>query len=118
MGLIRLEGLEFFAHHGYHHEEQKLGNRYSVNIELEAEFGVAATDDDLSGTINYEQVYALIESIMARNTKLLEHLAHLINQQILRDFTGVNSVKVEVSKFNPPLKGICRAATVILSSDR
>ena len=114
MGLIRLEGLEFFAHHGYHHEEQKLGNRYSVDVELEADFGLAATEDDLTGTINYEGVYALIEDIMSRNTKLLEHLAHKINQGILKDFAGVQSVQVSVSKFNPPLKGICKAATVVL----
>lgn len=118
MGVIRLEGLEFFAHHGYHHEEQKLGNRYAVDIELQAEFGKAAEEDDLTGTINYEEVYALISEIMAHNAKLLEHIAHKINTQILERFLEVQRVEVKVSKFNPPLRGICRSASVVLETSR
>ncbi|RZK29989.1 MAG: dihydroneopterin aldolase, partial [Hymenobacter sp.] len=32
MGQIALEGLEFFAFHGYYDEEQKIGNKYGVDI--------------------------------------------------------------------------------------
>lgn len=118
MGKIQLEGLEFFAHHGYHHEEQKLGNRYTVDVSLFTEFGQAATHDDISGTVNYEEVYRIISQIMSRNTRLLEHIAHQINQQILDKFAQVEKVEVKVCKHNPPLKGICNLASVTLSATR
>jgi dihydroneopterin aldolase len=35
MGKITLEGLEFFAFHGYYDEEQKIGNKYGVDITIE-----------------------------------------------------------------------------------
>jgi dihydroneopterin aldolase len=31
-GKITLEGMEFFAHHGYYQEEQKIGNKFAVDI--------------------------------------------------------------------------------------
>ncbi|MEQ6119697.1 dihydroneopterin aldolase [Reichenbachiella sp. MALMAid0571] len=118
MGKIQLEGLEYFAHHGYHHEEQKVGNRYTVNITLFTDFGIAATHDDISGTVNYVEVYQIISGIMSENTKLLEHIAYKINKAILSKFSQVETVEVQVSKHNPPLKGICEYSSVTLSDSR
>ena len=118
MGKIQLEGLEYFAHHGYHHEEQKVGNRYTVNISLVTDFGVAATHDDISGTVNYEEVYQIISGIMSENTKLLEHIGYKINKAILDKFAQVKTVEVKVSKHNPPLKGICEYSSITLSTSR
>lgn len=116
MGKIQLEGLEFFAHHGYYQEEQKLGNRYSVDITLDTEFGEAASADELNGTVNYEEVYQIISDVMSQNTKLLEHIAHKINQSIINRFPQVDKVETKVSKHNPPLNGICKVASVTLTA--
>ena len=118
MSLIRLEGLEFFAHHGYHHEEQKLGNRYTIDISMSLDVTQAAENDDLEGTVNYERVYRIIAMIMTENTKLLEHIAHKINTQVMTEFSKLNYVESVVSKHNPPLKGICKVASVTLRQDR
>jgi dihydroneopterin aldolase len=118
MGKIQLEGLEFFAHHGFYEQEQALGNRYTVDITLETSFGRAATHDDITDTVNYEEVYSLISSVMAENTRLLEHIAHKINMQVLDRFEQVDTVEVKVSKHNPPLKGICKFASITLVAAR
>ncbi|MFY0654062.1 MAG: dihydroneopterin aldolase [Cyclobacteriaceae bacterium] len=118
MGEIHLEGLEFFAHHGFHQEEQKLGNRYIVDILLKTDFGVAATEDQLAGTVDYESIYRVVSGVMNQKSKLLEHLAYLINQSILQTFSQVSQVEVKVSKFNPPIGGICAKASVRLKSTR
>lgn len=34
LGTISLEGLEFFAYHGFYDEEQKVGNKYSLDITI------------------------------------------------------------------------------------
>ena len=118
MGVIKLEGLEYFSHHGYHHEEQKLGNRYTVDIELHADVSNAAEFDQLDGTVNYEHIYKLISNVMKVNAKLLEHIAHQINEKVLGEISSVQKVITKVSKHNPPLKGICRVASVTLVGDR
>ena len=35
MGQIALEGMEFFAFHGYYDEEQKIGNKYGIDLYIE-----------------------------------------------------------------------------------
>ena len=118
MGKIVLEGMEFFSHHGYYEEEQKLGNRYTVDVTMYTDFSLAASQDQLEGTVDYEGVYKIVESEMSTNAQLLEHLCHKINQSILAKFGAVEKVETTVSKHNPPLKGICAKASVMLESSR
>ena len=42
MGQIALEGMEFFAFHGYYDEEQKIGNKYGVDLYIETNLNAAA----------------------------------------------------------------------------
>ena len=48
MGKITLDGLEFFAFHGYYDEEQKIGNKFGVDITIETSLEKAGMDDKLS----------------------------------------------------------------------
>jgi dihydroneopterin aldolase len=117
-GKIRLEGMEFYAHHGYFKEEQVLGNRFTVDIELETDYVEAAINDDLSKTADYTKVYSIISKVMGTKVSLLEHLAFKINTEVLALLPSVVSVSVTVSKQNPPIGGVCAAAKVSLASHR
>ena len=64
MGVIAIEGLQFYSHHGYHKEEQVLGGKYSVDIYMTSDFDEAAETDKLAKTINYEQVYQITKAEM------------------------------------------------------
>jgi dihydroneopterin aldolase len=114
MGIIALEGLEFFAYHGYYEEEQKIGNRYQVDIQITTDFSEAAEEDKLGGTVNYEDLYRIIASIMADKIKLLEHIAQRIIQQVRIQYPAVSEIKVSVSKLNPPIGGVCERAKITL----
>lgn len=118
MGKVALEGLEFFAYHGYYEEEQKLGNKYEVNIEVETNLQKAAHDDTLSGTINYETIYKIVNEEMLIPSKMLEHVAGRITARALKTFPEITGVNVEISKFNPPVKGVCRKAKVTMYKSR
>lgn len=118
IGTICLEGLQFYAHHGYFEEEQKLGNRYTVDIALIVDFNIAAENDKLSGTTDYTKVYKIIENVFAVKAKLLEHLAFKINVNVLEECKEVISVTTKVIKHNPPIGGICAAASVSLTTER
>ncbi|MDH5474343.1 MAG: dihydroneopterin aldolase [Cyclobacteriaceae bacterium] len=118
MGKVALEGLEFFAYHGYYEEEQKLGNKYEVNIEVDTDLTKAAHDDILSGTVNYEILYKIVQEEMLISSKMLEHVAGRIISRALSAFPEITGVQVEISKYNPPVKGVCRKAKVTMSKNR
>lgn len=116
MGTISLENMEFFAHHGCYEEEQKIGNKYSVTIIITTDFTQAAVHDDLTKTINYAAIYQIIAAIMQKPAYLLEHIAQKIIMQVFSAFVNIEAVEIKVSKYNPPIGGICEKATITLKS--
>ncbi len=114
MGQIALEGMEFFAHHGYYDEERRIGNKYEVDVTLEVDFETAAEQDDLRGTLNYEEIYAVVKNVMENQSKLLEHLASQIIEQLKAKEKDIKYIKVKVAKHNPPIGGLCRKAVITL----
>ena len=115
-GVVALEGMEFYARHGYYEEERIIGNKYSVDVFINVDFSQAADDDKLEGTINYERVYQIVAEVMSIDALLLEHLAGKMIKAIKREFSSAEKVRVKVSKHNPPIKGLCQRASVELSS--
>ncbi len=105
MGLIAVEGLQFYSHHGYYKEEQVLGGKYIVDIYLNIDFDEAAETDDLRKTINYEEVYQLTRLEMEVHARLIEHVCKRILDKIKQRYPNLQYIKVRVSKHNPPLKG-------------
>ena len=106
MGRITLEGLEFFAFHGYYDEEQKIGNKYGVDITIETTLERAQEDDKLSETVNYEELYRIILEEMNKPSRLLEKIGGRIIQAVFDHFPSVSFVEIQISKFNPPIGGI------------
>lgn len=109
---ILLEGLEFYAHHGFYKEEQQLGNRFQVDLRIKADLDGASESDSLSHTIDYVEVYKLIQIQMGQKFKLLETLSARIIQEIRQKFPSVSEIECSVSKFNPPISGLCRRVAV------
>lgn len=114
MGTIALEGLEFFSYHGFYEEEQKIGNRYSIDVIITVDFQQAAIHDKLSETVNYAKVYELVADTMRHSHKLLEHIAYQIIQGIREKYPHVEKIAVSVSKYNPPVGGVCERSRVTL----
>ena len=118
MGQIALEGMEFFAYHGHYDEEQKIGNKYGVDVYIQTDLHAAAGSDNLEKTVNYEVLYRIVREEMKEPSRLLEHIAHRVIGHIFQEFGYVQAVKVNISKFNPPLGGICHRAMVTLEEKR
>ena len=92
-GKISLEGLEFHAYHGVYAHERSSGNKFEVDIIVETEFSDSAFHDDLSGTINYEILYAIVKEEMAKPAKLLETVGNAIAEQTLKTFAEAKKVE-------------------------
>lgn len=118
MGLISLEGIEFFAFHGYHEEEQKIGNRFTVDLNVEVNVEKAGEDDRLTETVDYQQLYNIVKSEIEKPSKLLENIGHRIITASMIQYPHIESVEVTISKHNPPVGGICKRASITLKEFR
>jgi 7,8-dihydroneopterin aldolase/epimerase/oxygenase len=114
MGQVALEGLEFHAYHGVYPHERSSGNKFEVDVVIDTEFSESAFRDELTGTINYEDLYAIVKEEMGKPSKLLETVGHAIANHALKSFPSAKTVEVKISKFNPPIGGVCKKASVIV----
>lgn len=112
MGKVALLGVEFHAYHGVYPEESILGNRFTLDLELETDFSQAMEMDLLAGTVDYALLYQLIKSRMEVKVKLLEHLGNLIVLDILEAYPKVKTVKLTLKKHQPALGGIVQYSAV------
>ena len=102
---IVLSGMAFYGYHGASLEERTLGQRFVVDLEMEADLRQAGTSDDLNDAINYVEAYQVVKDIVEGEPKnLLEVVAESIAQQVLAEFK-VTLVKVRLTKPSPPIPG-------------
>jgi dihydroneopterin aldolase len=105
MGRIQIENMEFYAFHGHYREEQIVGSKFLVDLQIELDMTVPASSDNLKDTLNYQMAYRLVKEEMEKKSKLLENIAKRILDTIYEHFEGVQKVTVKVSKMNPPMGG-------------
>lgn len=108
--IVSLEGLEFKAYHGFYDEERKHGTRFICDISVELK-SFDSIDDNIYDTVNYEDVYAIVEEEMKKTCKLIETVAYNIVERI-KTLDNVTAAKVKIAKLNPPLVGIAAKAIV------
>ena len=118
MGKIVFENLEFFAHHGLFVEEQKIGGRYTLDLEIDLDFTIAGASDQLSGTIDYSKVYELVKLEMNKNSNLIEHVAGRIVSMLFVTFKQIDSIKIKLTKLRPPIEGNVNAVSVVIEKSR
>lgn len=121
MGTIRqkvaLQGIRFFAYHGFYPQEWILGNEFIVDIETEQDvFGHG--NDELAQTVNYERLFEIVAHEMKQPRKLLETVAHSILGQVRHEFLAVKSIRVVIRKMNPPVLGEVKNSLIELTFNR
>lgn len=105
MAVIEIEGMEFYAYHGHFDVEKIAGNRFLVNLKIEAELDKAGETDRLEDTLDYQKAYTAVKEEMAIPSDLLENVCNRIIRKIKATFPEVKKVMVKVSKMNPPMGG-------------
>jgi dihydroneopterin aldolase len=114
MGLIQIEGMEFYAFHGHFMEEQKVGNKFMVDLKIETDMTKAAESDNLKDAVNYQQAYLIVKRQMEKKSYLLENIAGRILNAIHSELEGVKKATVKVAKMNPPMGGKIGSVSVTL----
>jgi dihydroneopterin aldolase len=64
--------------------------------------------------VNYEDLYAIIRQEMQIPSHLLEHIAHRIIEETYNKYPHIQWVEISVSKYNPPIGGICHRAVITI----
>lgn len=105
MALIEIEGMEFYAYHGHFEVEKIAGNRFLVNLKIEANLIKAGQTDRLEDTLDYQKAYLAVKEEMAVPSDLLENVCQRIINRIKSEFPETQKVTVKVSKMNPPMGG-------------
>jgi 7,8-dihydroneopterin aldolase/epimerase/oxygenase len=115
MGLIEIENMEFYAFHGHYREEQVIGNRFLVNVQVITPTDKAAKSDDLKDALNYQLIYETVKEQMQIKSHLLENVAGRILNRLYERFSTIEKATVKVSKMNPPMGGNIEKVSVTLT---
>jgi len=115
MGLILIEGMEFYSFHGHFKEERIVGNKFMVDLTIETDMDKPAESDNLKDAVNYQQAYLIVKQEMEKKSYLLENIAGRILDAIYSEMEGIKQATVKVSKMNPPMGGKIASVSVVMS---
>ncbi|WP_202081473.1 dihydroneopterin aldolase [Caldalkalibacillus salinus] len=119
MDKIMLNGMSFYGYHGVFPEENKLGQRYKVDLQLYIDLKQAGQTDDLSHSVNYAEVYEVTKNIVEGPPyQLIESVAEKIATECLSQWFNVQEVVVTVTKPDPPIAGHYEAVAVEIGRKR
>lgn len=118
MGIIKVENIRIYAHHGCLPEETIIGSDYRVDLKVTADLQPSAKSDALEDTVDYVLLNAIVKEEMAKPCKLLETVAKRILTQIFIKDQRVTKATVKISKINPPIGGDVEKVTIKLTERR
>lgn len=117
--VMRLERMQFYGKHGVFPEENKLGQRFYVTVELQIDLSKAGQTDDLNETVNYAELYQVIKDVVEGPPfKLIEALAETIAFRVLDAYAKIHEVTVRLTKPNPPFDIVFEGVTVEITRTR
>lgn len=111
---IILTRMEFRAFHGCYELERKVGNRFTVDLEITAELGAVAVQDDVTQAVNYLTAYEIVRRTMGVTQHTVERVTDNIIEALYAEFTQIRHIKCTVSKLAPPLGGKTEKVSVVL----
>ena len=111
---INLDSVRLYAFHGVAEQERHVGGWFIVSLRVQYDFERAMDTDCVEDTISYADLLEVIKREMAIPSKLLEHVAGRIARAVIAEFSGVQGVRISLTKENPPMGACCNGAGVEL----
>ena len=111
---IVLKDVHFYAYHGVLEQEKKVGGEYVLNLRCRVNMAKAIAADKISGTVNYADVYEIVNREMHTHSDLVEHVAGRIGESIFMAYPQITDIEIELIKVNPPMGADCNGAGVQL----
>ena len=101
---IFIRGLSLHANHGVMAHEAKVGQSFTIDVDLEIDLSAAARSDKVVDTVSYDKVVECItKAFCAQRCRLIEAAAGRIADSVLLSFHRVRSVRVTIHKPHAPI---------------
>ena len=116
---IFIRGLSLHAYHGVMPYEGKVGQTFTIDLNLDIDLSTAARTDKVADTVSYDQVVAAASAAFtAQKFKLIEAAAGKVADAVLAKFPRVRSVEVTIHKPHAPIAATFSDVGVTLSRRR
>lgn len=104
---IAIRNLALFAYHGVFEGEQEIGQRFYLDVVVEADLQPAAASDAVDRTIDYAALVNVVsEAFGEKRQKLLETLAERVANRIFATFAMAQAVEVTIRKPSAPIEAV------------
>lgn len=117
-----LQGIRAYGYTGYFAEEQKLGQWFEVELVLSLDLRSAGLDDRLEATLDYGQIVQQVQNwVQTTQVKTLEALGESLCQRLFQTYgpdSGLDHLRLGLTKCNPPIPHFDGKVTVILERSR
>ncbi|MGH6663469.1 MAG: dihydroneopterin aldolase [Pseudolabrys sp.] len=116
---IFINGLSLHAYHGVMAYEAKVGQTFTIDLELEIDLAEAARSDKVADTVSYDKVVACASNTFcAQRYKLIEAAAGKVADAILAAFPRVRRIKMTIHKPHAPIAATFSDVGVTLERSR
>jgi dihydroneopterin aldolase len=116
---IFVNGLSLHAYHGVMAHEAKVGQTFSIDLELTIDLSAAAKSDKVVDTVSYDKVVdCASRAFCAQRFRLIEAAAGKVADAVLAAFPRVQSVKVTIHKPHAPVAATFSDVGVTLVRNR
>ena len=115
---VELRGLSIYTHHGVSEAEQEIGQRLEIDVSFDVPDCDAVLTDRLEDTVDYAEVCDIVAlAATERSYKTLERLAQVVGERLMERY-ACDSVRVRVSKPEPPLPLAIQEVAVEVTHER
>ena len=114
MNIIKVYGIRCNSFHGCLSEENIIGSKYEIDIDLYCNFSNCYNSDNLNDTINYVLIKEIVVEEMSISSKLIETVAYRIINRLKQFSEKISKCKVELRKINPPIEGDVSFVAVVV----
>lgn len=119
MDKIILKNMQFFGYHGLFPEENKLGQRFNVDLELYSDLSKAGKTDYMHDSIHYGHAFDQVKTIVeGPSKKLIEAVAEEIAAILLESFDTLQACTVKLIKPDAPIPGHFESVAVEIYRER
>jgi dihydroneopterin aldolase len=116
---IFISGLALHAYHGVMTHEAKVGQTFSIDLELTIDLSAAAKSDKVVDTVSYDKVVdCAARAFCAQRFRLIEAAAGKVADAVLAAFPRVQSVTVTIHKPHAPIAATFSDVSVTLVRSR
>lgn len=104
---LTIKDAVFYAYHGVKSEEQVLGGKYEVDLDLYYNATEAIINDDVNYAVNYEEAMVCIEDVITEESyNLIETITNEILNQVMEKIPNIEKATVRVRKLNVPIRNV------------